>query len=82
MSVDNLRKQVSSKSKNYNHSFRSFLVQEINNQYEGIKLSEKQKQNINKLSQKNTYTITTGHQLNLLTGPLYFIYKILSANFS
>ena len=77
-SVDSLTKQVSSKSKNYNHSFRSSLVQEINNQYEGIKLSEKQKENINKLSQKNTYTITTGHQLNLFTGPLYFMYKILS----
>ena len=77
-SLDSLTKQVSSKLKNYNHSFRSYLVQEINNQYEGIKLSEKQKENINKLSQKNTYTITTGHQLNLFTGPLYFIYKILS----
>ena len=51
-SVESLAKQVSSKSKNYNHSFRSSLVQEINNQYEGIKLSEKQKENINKLSHK------------------------------
>ena len=32
----------------------------------------------NKLLEKNTFTITTGHQLNLLTGPLYFIYKIIS----
>lgn len=35
--------------------------------------------NIQKLSQKNTFTVTTGHQLCLFTGPLYFIYKILSA---
>ena len=77
-SVDNLTKQVSFKSKNYNHSFRSSLVQEINNQYQGIELSENQKKNINNLSQKNTYTITTGHQLNLFTGPLYFIYKIIT----
>ena len=27
---------------------------------------------------KNTFTITTGHQLNLFTGPLYFLYKIVS----
>jgi bacillithiol biosynthesis cysteine-adding enzyme BshC len=32
--------------------------------------------NINLLSEQNTFTVTTGHQLNILTGPLYFIYKI------
>lgn len=30
------------------------------------------------LEQKNTFTVTTGHQLCLFTGPLYFIYKIVS----
>ena len=39
--------------------------------------NEIQKKNIDNLLEKNTFTITTGHQLNLLTGPLYFIYKIL-----
>ncbi|MDI1355230.1 MAG: bacillithiol biosynthesis cysteine-adding enzyme BshC [bacterium] len=34
---------------------------------------------IKKLHQKNCYTITTGHQLCLFTGPLYFIYKLFSA---
>jgi len=34
--------------------------------------------NIDALLDKNTYTITTGHQLCLFTGPLYFVYKILS----
>ncbi|MFL2620273.1 MAG: bacillithiol biosynthesis BshC [Flavobacteriaceae bacterium] len=76
--LDNLNKQISFKSKNYNNQFRESLVKEIGNQYKGIKLSEIQKQNINKLLEKDTYTITTGHQLNLLTGPLYFIYKIIS----
>ena len=36
-------------------------------------------QNIELLEKENTFTITTGHQLNLFTGPLYFLYKIISA---
>lgn len=35
-------------------------------------------ENINLLTQENTFTITTGHQLCLFTGPAYFIYKIAS----
>jgi bacillithiol synthase len=34
--------------------------------------------NIELLKENNTYTVTTGHQLCLFTGPLYFIYKIIS----
>ena len=33
---------------------------------------------IESLKQKNIFTVTTGHQLCLFTGPLYFIYKIIS----
>ena len=29
------------------------------------------------LKLKNSFTVTTGHQLNLFTGPLYFFYKII-----
>ncbi|MBC7745727.1 MAG: bacillithiol biosynthesis cysteine-adding enzyme BshC [Flavobacterium sp.] len=35
--------------------------------------------NIELLKNQNTFTVTTGHQLNLFTGPLYFIYKIVTA---
>ncbi|MES2514414.1 MAG: bacillithiol biosynthesis cysteine-adding enzyme BshC [Bacteroidota bacterium] len=35
--------------------------------------------NIKLLEKPSTYTVTTGHQLCLFTGPLYFIYKIVSA---
>jgi len=41
--------------------------------------SNKTKENIKLLERPNTFTVTTGHQLCLFTGPLYFIYKILSA---
>lgn len=35
-------------------------------------------ENISKLKSKKTFTVTTGHQLCLFTGPLYFIHKINS----
>ncbi|MEN9001234.1 MAG: bacillithiol biosynthesis cysteine-adding enzyme BshC [Flavobacteriales bacterium] len=34
--------------------------------------------NIELLRKKNTFTVTTGHQIGLFTGPLYSIYKIIS----
>jgi bacillithiol biosynthesis cysteine-adding enzyme BshC len=36
-------------------------------------------QNIQLLNEAETYTVTTGHQLNIFAGPLYFIYKIVTA---
>ena len=58
---------------------RSVLVEVLQQQYKGLKTSAAVTQNIEALAQENTFTITTGHQLNLFTGPLYFIYKIASA---
>ncbi|WP_068597354.1 bacillithiol biosynthesis cysteine-adding enzyme BshC [Vaginella massiliensis] len=37
----------------------------------------KQTRNLEKLEERTTVTITTGHQLNLFTGPVFFFYKIL-----
>lgn len=36
------------------------------------------KSNIESLLDENTFTITTGHQLCVFTGPLYYIYKLIS----
>ena len=33
--------------------------------------------NVNLLLKENTFTVTTAHQPNIFTGPLYFIYKIV-----
>ena len=56
---------------------RSLLVQELKKQYETTEPGEKVSKNIESLLSENTFTITTAHQNNIFTGPLYFIYKIL-----
>lgn len=57
---------------------RTVLVKALQSQYENVSTSQLTKQNIQLLEHDNTFTITTGHQLNLFTGPLYFFYKIIS----
>lgn len=58
---------------------RSLLVDVLLQQYHNLPVSGKLKQNIQLLADVNTFTITTAHQPNIFTGPLYFIYKILHA---
>ncbi len=58
---------------------RELLVQELKKQYEGVDTSEKVKANIDSLLSADTFTITTAHQNNIFSGPLYFIYKIVHA---
>lgn len=58
---------------------RAVLVQELKKQYAPVKTSVETEKNITALSNATTFTITTAHQPNLFTGPLYFIYKILHA---
>jgi bacillithiol biosynthesis cysteine-adding enzyme BshC len=64
--------------KQFSEANRTVLVNTVQKQYTAIETSDVTAKNIELLSQQNTYTITTGHQLNLFTGPLYFLYKILS----
>ena len=58
---------------------RKLLVTELQKQYAGIALTEKQQTYISALENDNCFTITTAHQPNIFTGHLYFIYKILHA---
>ncbi|HWD90373.1 MAG TPA: bacillithiol biosynthesis cysteine-adding enzyme BshC [Mucilaginibacter sp.] len=60
---------------------RKQLAQILTEQYSKLTTqnSEPVGENIALLQDKNTYTITTGHQLNIFAGPLYFIYKIVTA---
>lgn len=56
---------------------REVLVKELKKQYEKLPSSAAVQKNIEALLSENTFTITTAHQNNIFTGPLYFIYKIL-----
>jgi bacillithiol biosynthesis cysteine-adding enzyme BshC len=58
---------------------RNLLVDTLKRQYSQLSPSALVLQNINLLADDRTFTITTGHQLNIFTGPLYFIYKIITA---
>lgn len=73
--ADNFILQAEDKLKNYTH--RSTLVNALTEQLKNLDLSKKQKKNLELLQLNNTVTITTGHQLNLFTGPIFFFYKIL-----
>lgn len=58
---------------------RKLLVTVLRRQYEGLSLSPALINNLDLLERDNCFTVCTAHQPNLLTGYLYFIYKILHA---
>lgn len=59
---------------------RETLAESLLRQYESIGGAQgKVLDNIQALRDERTFTVTTGHQLNIFTGPLYFVYKILHA---
>jgi bacillithiol synthase len=71
--VENFEKQIEDKI--FDAEKRQTLVQTLERQYKGIKV----KPELSKLLNTNTFTVTTGHQLNIFTGPLYVVYKIITA---
>ena len=76
--IDNFKDQIAEKQQHFNSTTREILVQSLRNQYLEFEVSTSTEENLRLLSEETTFTITTGHQLNLFTGPLYFIYKIIS----
>jgi bacillithiol synthase len=59
--------------------FRENVADIINSQYEGRKISPKTSKNISLLKNKKTLAVVTGQQLGMLGGPMYTIYKIITA---
>jgi len=68
------------KERDFSQSSRQIIHDAIESQILdlNIKKTSLQDQNLQLLLDKNTFTVTTGHQLCLFTGPLYTIYKIAS----
>lgn len=74
-SVDGVQSAI--KARHFTQEKRNNLVAVLQEQYQQLLPIEKVTANIEALLDDNTYTVLTAHQPNLLTGPLYFIYKIL-----
>ena len=70
--------QIEEKAKHFPDTNRDILYESLNGQYTGFTTSKKTQDHIKQLKEPITFTVTTGHQLNLFTGPLYFLYKIVS----
>ncbi len=77
--IDNFKAQIEEKQNAFKKDSRTVLVNALKAQYETVEASDNSLKNIDLLNEETTFTITTGHQLNLFTGPLYFLYKIVSA---
>lgn len=75
--LDGIKKAIDAKKNTPNN--RQLLVDQLRLQYGEIPLEPKQEAYLQQLLLPNTFTITTAHQPNIFTGPLYFIYKILHA---
>lgn len=57
---------------------RTVLVESLEKQYSSYTSSQKTTANIKSLGSGSCFTVTTAHQPSLLSGPLYYIFKILS----
>ena len=72
--IDSFGEQLKEKAANYKN--REALVDALTAQYAAAKLKTPM---LDLLKSDNSFTITTGHQVCLFSGPLYFFYKIISA---
>ncbi len=75
-SLESFQAQIELKANSY--ACRDVLVEVLNKQNAAYPLHDRQRENLAKLAETNCFTVTTGHQLALATGPLYFLYKILT----
>ena len=73
--IENFKNQIFDK-RNFSVEKRKILVEVLKDQNKNFQHINAYNE-IDSLLKKNSYTVTTGHQLSLFTGPLFFIYKII-----
>ncbi len=76
-SIETFKNQIQLKKENYTLENRIVLARHLKEKYITIENNSKALNQINLLENENSFTVTTGHQLNIFTGPIYIIYKIL-----
>jgi bacillithiol synthase len=74
--LEGFKKAIESKEFSVNH--RKTLVEVLKEQYGSIDAPIKVRENIDALLDDKTFSVTTGHQLNIFTGPLFYIYKLVA----
>ncbi|GHB55150.1 bacillithiol biosynthesis cysteine-adding enzyme BshC [Persicitalea jodogahamensis] len=72
-SVDEAGKAIDQRA-GFDSAKRQTLVEVLTRQYKGIADAP----DFSVLLDESTFTVTTGHQLNIFTGPLYVIYKVVT----
>lgn len=73
--ADHKELELHSSTRSYPAGRRKILVEVLENQHK--QAHEAQRNNIRLLQKENCFTVCTGHQLNVFTGPAFFIYKIV-----
>jgi uncharacterized protein YllA (UPF0747 family) len=74
-SRENFQRQV--KQNTFTKEKRELICEALQEAYVNTPLHDAVRNNLELLKNENTYTVTTGHQIPIFTGPLFFIYKLL-----
>src|SRR5690349_6189536 len=74
----NYIEQAKQKGQSFPAKNRTLLQEVLLRQYSTVRLTPTVKHQIELLGDSKTFTVTTGHQLNIFTGPLFFIFKIVT----
>lgn len=77
-SLEAFREQMGEKAGHYPVAHREVLHEVLSEQYAALQVSGATREHLENIRRPNSFTVVTGHQLNLFTGPLYFLYKILT----
>ena len=74
--IENIQQQINSKKKLFTNRQRLTLAKVLEDNYATLPENKLACAQIELLKEEKTFTVTTGHQLCLYGGPLYFFIKI------